>query len=124
MNAISATDTGLPADERQPIEALPFVRAATPEELKAWGSGRVFWGVTPSGDYSTDCNTGMEYAERALDYMVEHKFNVLLNWIVFEMMKRGPDRSGIEVGFLTVFARKASTCQMLLKMNKEETGTP
>ena len=100
-----------PVQEDNPITSLPFVRDTTQAERRAGMPPRIFWDVKPSGDYTRDCETGKRYAGLALEYMVAERFEPLLGWAVFDMMRTGPDFSGIEVGFLMAFGRYAVTAQ-------------
>lgn len=94
--------------EAHVITSLPFVRDATRAERRAGMPPRIFWDVKPSGDYTKDCGTGARYAQLALEYMASQNFIPLLGWVVLDMMRNGPEYSGIEVGFLSVFGRNAT----------------
>lgn len=87
------------------ILSLPFVRDTTEPERAAGLPSRIFWDVTPSGNYTADVETGAHFAQLALNYMIKKNFAGLLGWAVFDMMRHEPERSGIEVGFLSAFAR-------------------
>ena len=94
------------------IEALPFVRDPTPDELAAGQKGRIFWTAQPSGNWLSDCNEGEAWARALLDHMAEHRDRYLLGWVVRDM-ERGPHLSGQAVGFLAVFADMARFANML-----------
>lgn len=96
------------SSEPHPILALPFVRDATRAERAAGMAPRIFWSVTPTGNYTDDCNTGCRYAHLALDYMVRNNAPCIMQWAVFDMMRAGPEHSGVEVGFLSVFGTRAA----------------
>ena len=85
------------------VEALPFVRNPTPEEVAAGHKGRIFWTATPSGNWQADCDEGAAWARALLDHMAEHQGRYMLGWVV-QAMKAEPRMSGQAVGFLAVFA--------------------
>ncbi|APE44153.1 hypothetical protein BOO69_12645 [Sulfitobacter alexandrii] len=91
--------------ELDPILSLPFVRDTTRAERQAGLPPRIFWSVEPSGDYMADCDTGSHFAHLAMSHMLEHNYSAIFNWAVFDMLRAGQERSGIEVGFLAEFAK-------------------
>jgi len=84
------------------VTQLPFVTSYSANKAHE----RSFWDVTPSGDYTADCETGQSYGIDALHYMVSQKFTPLLSMIV-EAMPDSSRYSGLEVGFLSVIAQYA-----------------
>lgn len=100
------------------ITDLPFVRDTTPEEQAAGLPPRLFWCVQPTGDYGKDCITGGEYGQQALAYMAKRDFPLLLTWAVLDMMRAGPEHSGIEVGFMSHMAGRAMICQQVADQMK------
>ena len=66
--------------------------------------GCKFWVVSPSGNYTDDCRTGRQLALEYLKFLTKSAFP--LQWIVFDM-PRDADRTGIEVGFLSIVTRAA-----------------
>lgn len=99
------------------ILSLPFVRDTTRAERKAGLPPRLFWSVQPTGNYGEDCETGSSYAKIALDYMTRENSHQVMQWAVFDMMRAGPEHSGIEVGFLSVFGQMASGANRILHMS-------
>ena len=95
------------------ITSLPFVRDTTPAERCAGMLPRIFWDVQPCGDYDKDFRTGESYACQALEYTVSQNFAPLLGWVIFDMMRNGPDCGGIEAGFLSVFGHAAALGALL-----------
>lgn len=81
--------------EKTKILNLPFIKNKKNQI--------VFWSVKPSGDYVKDCQTGREYAALALEHMQQADFRPLLTWCIMDMPRK-KECSGIEVGFLEVFA--------------------
>ncbi len=77
------------------ITKLPFVKDGT--------NGRSFWNVTPTGDYTVDCNTGERLAHEYLA-AIEAGADAFLPTILRAMPR---EQSGIEVGFLTMIAEAA-----------------
>lgn len=96
---------------------LPFVRKTTRAEQRAGLPPRLFWSVKPSGEYGKDCDTGNRYARLALDYMAHYRAPELMQWAVFDMMRAGPEHSGIEVGFLSVFGQYGMATRMIINGN-------
>lgn len=94
------------------IEALPFVRDPTPDELAAGHKGRIFWTAQPSGNWQADYDEGEAWARALLDHMAEHRGRYLLGWVVRDM-ERGLRLSGQAVGFLAVFADMARFANMM-----------
>lgn len=94
--ALIGADTGAP----HPVLMLPFVRDAC-------AAPRSFWAVQPTGNFIADCAVGSGYAGAALDYIVAANAPEILSWAVFDMMRLGRARSGVEIGFLTSFGRAA-----------------
>ncbi len=120
--SVAAMDPSFEGEEESvgSLLSLPFVRNASPaEQLADPCRPRIFWCVHPSGNYSEDCETGERYALLALDHMTRHNFPALLPWAVFDMMRAGPKRSGIETGFLDTFARHASAAHRLLDLARK-----
>ncbi|MBY0430774.1 MAG: hypothetical protein K2Q10_06230 [Rhodospirillales bacterium] len=80
---------------------LPFVRKGKKAEA-------AFWAVTPSGNWSKDCETGRNYAVMLATHMLAHRQRHLLGWVLSDMARvmsrRGVPLSGIEVGFLREIA--------------------
>jgi hypothetical protein len=91
-----------------PVLALPFVRDNQKEERASGSAPRCFWSVAPTGNYRTDCTTGVGYAALAADYMTAARSPHLLAWVVSDMMALRREPSGIEVGFISVFGRLAT----------------
>ena len=85
----------MPAKRKTTITKLSFVKDGP--------DGRTFWNVTPTGDYTTDCDTGERLA---LEYLtaIEAGADHFLPTIVKQMPRQ---QSGIEVGFLTMVAMAA-----------------
>ncbi len=82
-------------------DALSFMRKRRPR-----GGGIDHWLITPSGDYSLDCETGRKLADEYLAYIgLHHTIGdaTLLTCIVREMVdraKNGEGWTGVHVGFL------------------------
>ncbi len=102
-----STKTHTQNPDTDPIMALPFIRNSTRAERRSGRLGRIFWAVTPTGDYGTDCQTGEGYALLALDFMASERCPQIMQWAVLDMLANGHPRSGIEVGFLSTFGRRA-----------------
>lgn len=64
-------------------------------------SGKSFWMVSPSGDWSKDNETGRAYALQFARAMAETKNFFMLQRIVSDMPS---EHTGIEVGFLSAIA--------------------
>lgn len=89
------------------LDELPFVRSPTKAEKRAGVVGRIFWDVTPSGDYGEDCQTGRRFGRHALAYAVANDRNTAVHQPILAMIADGPDRSGIEIGFISYIAFQA-----------------
>lgn len=72
------------------LSQLPFTVVANKR-------ARSLWKVTPSGDYSQDCETGSLYANALIDYIRSENNPTILGMIAMDMGRS--ERSGIEVGF-------------------------
>lgn len=95
------------------LQALPFLRDATPEEVANGQKGRIFWTCPqPSGNWQADCDQGEAWARLLLDYMAEYRTFCLLGWVVRDM-RHEPKLSGQAVGFLAIFAQLARFASML-----------
>ncbi|GGH53142.1 hypothetical protein GVY41_09075 [Frigidibacter albus] len=115
-----STASAPPAPARKSADALlslPFVRNTSRAEQRAGLPPRLFWSVKPSGDYGRDCDTGSAYAIQALDYMAEHRMPHLMQWAVLDMIRHVQERTGIEVGFLSVFGNYGMATRMIINGN-------
>ena len=99
--AVSSSSTG--AGPVNPLSPPHDWAALLPNVVQATG-GFWFWQVSPTGDYLTDTETGTALAERALQVQAATRFPHLLAWILADMLDA--ERSGIEIGFLSVIARR------------------
>ena len=64
------------------------------------------WDVTPTGDYTTDCETGEAFAIQFLKSCDKtNGWASLLGPIVTDMIRAGPKRSGVVIGFMSVIGR-------------------
>jgi hypothetical protein len=68
-------------------DGLPFFRAGRGKVATSW------WNVTPSGNYSEDLETGMEYAKAFLPLMTYNAGAASLGAIVSDMAIAGRDPS-------------------------------
>jgi hypothetical protein len=68
---------------------LPFFKAGRGKVATSW------WSVTPSGNYSEDLETGMEYAKAFLPLMTYNAGAVSLGAIVSDMAIAGRDPSRV-----------------------------
>ena len=82
------------------IDALPFVGRGA--------RGRCHWQVSPSGDYEIDCEQGEAWAHQALDVQSAARFPHLIAWVLADMMEKTAATSGLEIGFLSVIARRCA----------------
>jgi hypothetical protein len=100
-------------------DSLSFMRVRKPK-----GTGIDYWLVSPTGNYTDDCEVGRKLADEYLAYIGEHPTNgntTLLTCIVREMIDRaiaGQKWSGTHVGFLAGVNRYA----MAMAMYRSEVG--
>ena len=85
---------------RHPIGQLPFVSSSRA------GSGRDFWNVRPTGDFSQDCYIGEAFGRAALAYIRQRPSDDplpgwLLGIVAREIARKGDD-SGIVTGFFGI----------------------
>jgi hypothetical protein len=71
---------------------------------------RCTWKVAPTGNYAADCETGHAFA---IEFMKScdgtRGWAALVGWIVFDMIKPGPETNGIIVGFMSVIGEAVAT---------------
>jgi hypothetical protein len=94
--------------EDHPIARLSFVKTLdrVREGPSGRPSGRCFWNVTPSGNYTEDCIIGEKLALEYLAYEEAHTdVGTILAWIVGDMPQK---HTGVEVSFLIMVAYAAS----------------
>jgi len=88
--------------ETDPLAGLPFVAPRSVRGSQPFP--RDFWAVeVVSDNYTQECERGEAFARLALDHMCETHAPPLLGWIVSDMIDKGRF-SGVEIGFLRVFA--------------------
>ncbi len=85
---------------------LPFIKDVGKGRYKK----RSFWHINTSGDYLKDTEIGEKYGMLLLDFMRRYDDRTLLTQCVMGMKSAGDEAKGIEVGFLTFFARAAQRC--------------
>jgi hypothetical protein len=78
---------------------------------------RCFWNVQPTRRYSADLKTGRHLALEYLRFC--QRGNVPLAWIIMDM-PRQEDRSGIDIGFLSVVGDVAASAVKVFGMDKLE----
>lgn len=82
-----------------PITLLPFVKDTKGD--------RNFWTIDGrTGDWGNDCLRGEAMAQLAIGYMKRTRFVPLLTFVVKDMVASG-SFGGVEVGFITEFAKAA-----------------
>lgn len=89
--------------ERNSVELLPFIKDQQENRRKP----RCFWHVSPhSNDFLLQMEQGELYAIQTLRSMKKENFSPLLGWCVLDMPRYG-QHTGVEIGFLSVFAEMA-----------------
>jgi hypothetical protein len=80
------------------FEKLPFVKVAE--------NGRVVdtWDVTPSGDYTADCLTGVKYFRELMLVMTVTTNPLLLSRVLHGQAAKHAQWGGIEAGFHAALA--------------------
>jgi hypothetical protein len=100
-----------------PIALLSFVTDREPTDDN--NLRRVFWHVSPSGDFHDNCTLGRAYGEEAARYLQREGLSPALGWIVMDMIRafggkvQQPD-SGLVVGFMTYLAGHVAQSQVRL----------
>lgn len=103
---VTAPPFSLP-DEPHLLHSLPFIRETTHGERSEGLPPVLYWSVQPSGDYKGDCEMGERFAHLAHSYMIRENFPLIMVWAVLHMISFSEHHTGIEVGFLSVFAEKS-----------------
>lgn len=69
--------------------------------------GFCHWNVKSTGDYSDDCDLGVEYARRFIPCLQTDLGSAMLAWIVLDMQKTDDTSRGVMVGFMNTVAHAA-----------------
>lgn len=86
------------AKNHHPADDLSFTRIRPKSEWEGTTLfPRCWWSVSPSGDYSADCNTGQHMAMEYLEYSARADGSSCLALVVADMPA---EQSGIEIAFL------------------------
>jgi hypothetical protein len=106
MNNVVHFKTRTPAKPKPPqLTALSFVTDASNIGSKL--GGYCYWHVSPTGNYTDDCELGAKLASEYLSFIGQWPTNgnqTLLTCIVRDMIdlaKAGSPWSGVHVGFLS-----------------------
>ena len=97
-------------------DALSFVRRRKPK-----GAGFDYWSISPSGNYTADCEAGRLLAVEYLAFIGNYPTvgnATLLNCIVHDMIehtKSGNDWSGVHLGFIRTINECAMAAVVKLK---------
>ena len=109
--------------ELPPVTTLSFVHDywVRPPNRKRGKSFRVFWAVSPSGDYLADCEAGQQMALEWFRFCGNRNLGpVLLGWIVQDMPR---DLTGLEVNFLSTIGLLGGSnpyAEQIIRLREEE----
>ena len=83
---------------RRKQSALPFIRmnACPGCEVE-----RDYWSPSSTGDYSSDCTLGRDYAKSMIDHLGRHSDDVPLAMNIIRSVGQVTEPTGVEIGFLT-----------------------
>ena len=116
-----ASRKGKRFDHPHPADDLSFMEPSIRR-----GKGIEYWLVSPTGNYTEDCEIGSRLADEYLTYIGQHPTNfnaTLLTSIVREMIDRakdGAEWSGVHVGFLAGVNRMAMALARMIAVTPKE----